>query len=318
MASTSDVTLGTLIADTLRLLYRESERPIAVTMGAANLANSADTSCELASSDDWDAVSVGDRLEYGTETMRVTAKSADPTPVFTVARAQHDTPNAGTVAAGETLLLEPTWSRYDIERTLVRALAGSIRSTIPFRSTQTVYRTADKGWAGLDAATEKVLEVFLVTDITGQRQWLDSWDFDPTFPTALETSGKALVHIPAGLSTSTPLYVSYESAYQWYNGADDLALDPNTPADEADYVRLLAGMEDVPSLYAASWLVTGRELTRLELDQVEEWNQEAAIRQGLNVRMVRELWGQYYRRVDDVRRDHPIRRIKRYRRRVRY
>ena len=42
-------------------------------------------------------------------------------------------------------------------------------------------------------------------------------------------------------------------------------------------------------------------MSRLDLDTLGEWNQDAAIRGGQNLRLMRELWGEYYRRLDEAR-----------------
>ena len=83
MATTTTVTLGGLIDDTLEMLYRTSERPFQVTVGSSALDSPTDTTLTV---DDASRVQATDVLEIGDELMLITAKSDDSTPVLTVSR----------------------------------------------------------------------------------------------------------------------------------------------------------------------------------------------------------------------------------------
>jgi hypothetical protein len=318
MASTTDVTLATLIEDTLNILMRTGERPLLVTVDAANpLDDDADTSVDVTDASD---LSVHDRLEWGTEISVITAISSN---TLTLARAQYGT-TADTAgqAAGAQAVVNPTWERHLVQRTLERYLQSSLPAALPFRDVVKSSRTTDKGWVELDAAVMQVFELYLI-DSQGEKDNIDQFEFQPTWPTDLATSGK-VCKVPTWVADDTDLYLLVEKPYQWYATGGTTARDPNAPTAETDVVRLLHGSDELPSLYAAAYLVTGRELTRLELDAVDEWNQEAALRQGISIRIVREFWMQYHERLQDQKAQHwmrkgrPFVRRKRHRQSVSY
>ena len=84
MATTTTLTLGGLLDDTLEMLYRASDRPFQVEVGSNALDSATDTQLTVS---DASRVQQTDVLEFGDEMCLVTGKSSDATPVVTEARA---------------------------------------------------------------------------------------------------------------------------------------------------------------------------------------------------------------------------------------
>lgn len=288
MPTTSTVAFSALIEETFDLLYQQAERPKEVAVGTNALTDGNDTALTLAFGDE-DSVHVGDRLETAAgETLLVTAKTEDQTPVFTVRRGVYNTSSlAAAVAAGAYLIVEPSWPREQVKRTIRRFIGGVLPTVVPLRETSSGSLVADKQWIKLDADVSEIFEVYWINDL-GRPITIDQWRFDPDVATAVADTGKIL-EMPPGLDEDTTFYIVNGKEY-------------TVPDGESDNVTLMLGSQDLVSLYAAAFLTTGREVSRLAVDRIEEWNQELANRQGLNVRLIRELWAQYYRRVDEVKR----------------
>ena len=110
-------------------------------------------------------------------------------------------------------------------------------------------------------------------------------------PTGLVTNGRIL-RTPASVSKDDKLIIDVQLPYVF------------TGAGEAATVPLPVSGQDIPVLYAAAYGQSRREVSRAELDKIEEWNQDQAIRAGVNLRMIRDMWGEVYRRVDEAKRNH--------------
>lgn len=122
-----------------------------------------------------------------------------------------------------------------------------------------------------------------------------------TFPT-----GKA-VWIPprlaiVGVNAPTSvvdIFITYERQYQWTPAGGGTTT--NTPVLETDTCQLPIGAQDCPSLYAAAYVVTGRELSRLQVDRMEQWQQEASLKAGVSIRIVQQWWKQFYDTLEEAR-----------------
>ena len=303
MANTITVTLADLIKGSLRFLYRASERPASVRVGSNELADVSDTTFTLNASD-VTLVEASDRLEYGRELIKIRSKSGS---TFTAIRGHADTTAVAGITNGSELLLNPKWPRDQVASTIENGLRGALAVHLPLQKTVTVQRIVDKGWAELPIDVLEVFGVMYVTSGDNRLVDFDQWTFRHTVPTAVSTTGKALdihVDVPDDLD----LYLVYRANYDWATGVA-------TPDSEADTIDLMVGTEDIIHLYVAAMLVTGREVTRVELDVIEEWNTDVATRSGTNLRFIRELWGEFYRRVDESMRLQPARKGITYRRR---
>jgi hypothetical protein len=304
-----------MVEDALDLLYGPNERPLPVTLGSNALTSSpADTTLTLAASTDWDAVNVSDILESAQERMLVTGKSADATPVFTVIRGYSGTTPVAA-ATGASLLVNPLYYRDRVSASVQRCFKRPMPRYLPFVTTTTKTPTSNQYYVDLPADTVDVFRVGYMRIIVSAQQpkrvtWFDGWEFiDDADPSLGGGTGKLLTLPPelvvVGINVPSilTLYITYQTAYTWVTGGA-------APASEADTIKVPLGAEDIPSLYAAAYIVAGRELSRLEIDKVEEWNHEAAVRQGVNIRIVRERWTEFYQAVEEVK---SVQRVPRHR-----
>lgn len=298
MSQPTTLTMGALIDETLDHLSKYSERPAHLVLGADALSASA-SDVTLTLSLGAGSVNETDLLEFGSELMLVTAKSTDATPVFTVARgylgttvASHNTADTGGV--------NPLYPRYQVERALRRATTTMNRALPSIASTVST-RVAGKQYVSMPADTVRVLEVGYMnpapSDFTGvasdRYTEIGGWEFVDDVPSSIVSTGK-LLRLPSWVRDDQQLVVKRHAPYAWSGSGESATL------------AVPLGAEDLPVLFAAARLVTGREISRSEIDKVEEWNHEAAIRGGVNIRLLQVLWADFYRRIDEVRGTHLV------------
>lgn len=283
MATTSTVILSDLIDETLDLLHRPTERPARVVMGANDLATSGDTTFTLTAGTAQRQMLV----EFGSELMLITAKSSDSDPIFTVARGYLSTTNSGGVPNGTEGLLNPLYPRYTVRRAIERSLK-ILDGKLPNIVSGVFLRDTDKQFIEMPSNTVDVFEVAHMNTINGRFDELSNWRFFEDVPVSKAPTTK-LLRVASVITNTDELVVKYQSPYAWSDGT------------EAATVNLPIGGEDLPALWAVARLVTGREISRGEIDKVEEWNHEAAIRGGVNLRQIQNLWSDFYRRLDEVR-----------------
>jgi hypothetical protein len=273
MPATATVTRGDLIEETLDHLYRLAERPAQVVVGATALSSESDTTLTLASG----VLNVSDKVEAAEgEVMLVTAKSADATPIYTVSRGYSATTRE-TVATGGVLLKNPTWERQLVSGWIGKCVDSLMNAKLPYIH-QAVYEAhATYPYVELEADALDVFRVRHFSTLSGRVAPVGHWSFEAV-PTSIVTSGKLLR--VTGLT---------------------------------DGDQLIIDAQDVPVLWAAAYAIGRREISRSELDKIEEWNQEQAIRAGVNLRMLRDAWGEVYRRVDEAKEVHRVPRRRPYR-----
>lgn len=284
MATTTTMTLGGLIDDTLEMLYRTSERPYQVAVGSNALDSATDNQLTV---DDASRVQQTDVLELGDEMVLITGKSSDSTPVVTVARGYAGTSASSGHATGTTALINPPWPRSSIGTYVQRGLSSLMNAQVPYTTTESLSRVTDKQYIVMPADTMRVYSVRHMIGQTGRIMDVGGWQFEQDLPAGLVSTGKAL-RLPTSVENNDSVIVMYQLPYSF------------SGSGEAATVSLPVGCEDIPSLWAAAYAVTRREVNRTDVDKIEEWNQEAAMRQGVNLRWARELWGEVYRRVDEA------------------
>jgi hypothetical protein len=288
MSVTETLTVSSMIEDTLEKLYRTGERPRIITMGSTNLVDNAAVSFTVKSGDE-DLLNVTDVVEFADELILVTGKSTAEPPVFTASRGYANTTAVGH-SVGAVGQKNPQWGRKQVRRALERYFDRAGNLWLPNIVSAVKNSTIDKYFVEMPADTMRVLEVSYMHPTSGRIVFIDNWTFHPRVPTAKVTSGKAL-RTPAIVDESDDLLVTYQTAYSFTGSGN-----------EADTIVVPVGSQDLPCQYAAAYLLAGRELSRTEVDHVEEWNQEQAARSGLNIRLMREMWGQFYRSIDEARR----------------
>jgi hypothetical protein len=294
MPATATVTRGDLIEETLDHLYRLAERPAQVVVGATALSSESDTTLTLASG----VLNVSDKVEAAEgEVMLVTAKSADATPIYTVSRGYSATTRE-TVATGGVLLKNPTWERQLVSGWIGKCVDSLMNAKLPYIH-QAVYEAhATYPYVELEADALDVFRVRHFSTLSGRVAPVGHWSFEAV-PTSIVTSGKLLR--VTGLTDGDQLIIDVWRPYSWTGDGEDATV----PLPLAD--------QDVPVLWAAAYAIGRREISRSELDKIEEWNQEQAIRAGVNLRMLRDAWGEVYRRVDEAKEVHRVPRRRPYR-----
>ena len=286
------VTLGDLIEETLDSLYRAAERPAQVVLGSNALEDEDDTEFTLSLG----VLAPTQLVEFGSEMMLVTHRSDDATPVYKVSRGYLAT-DRGVHSTGDVGLIDPPYGRAQVERWIRRAISGLMNTELPYVETG-VYRTVPNGgYIELPPDTIEVLQVRHFGVLDNRFADVGGWRFEDDIPTSVVPSGKVL-RVPSSVTDADELIVTVRRPYTFVGSG------------EAATVELPLAGQDIPVLWAAAYGQSRREVSRAELDKIEEWNQEQAIRTGVNLRMIRDMWGEVYRRVDEAKRVH---RLPRYR-----
>ena len=276
--NTRTLNIDSLVEETYSNLYRHTGRPLETSVGATALDTASATELTL---EHPSQVQVSDTIEFADgELCRVTAKSADSDPVFTVIRGFAGT-TASTHATGDTVV-KPTWARSDVKRWVERFFDRAAQ-LLPNITVLELQRQSGLRHVLLPTGTIDVRQVQGYSSLTGNVVPLGGWRM-ARVPTSASPSGLMLV-VPTSITDADVLWVTTQSVYTITN-------------DEVDYP--IAGA-DLPGLWAAAFGVARREVDRGELDRMAEWSQEQAIRAGVNLRLVRELWGEFYRAVDEAR-----------------
>ncbi len=288
MPTTTSVTLGTLIEETLDSVYRSAERPTPVVVGSNAIDNDSDTTFTLSAG----TLDVTDRAEGPLgELMLVTAKSADATPIYTASRAYQNTTKADH-PTGTVFLKNPDFTRSQVSRWIQRAVSSIMNTELPWWETKTYSKHPDFQYIELPADSLQVLRVRYFGLIEGRLSDVGGWQFQEV-PSTIVASERAL-RVSAAISADDDLIVDVQRPYVFTGTGEDATVD------------LPVAGQDIPVLYAAAYGQSRREVSRAELDKIEEWNQDQAIRAGVNLRMIRDLWGEVYRRVDEAKHVHRL------------
>lgn len=286
--NTVTVTLGTLVDRALEELRSQYEvgRPVvrsdsltpSTTQFTLNVAN----------------VNIGDVLEFAAELMLCTAKTTGTTPTYTVIRGWDNT-QATSHDANEAGFVNPTFSRKAAAAGVKRSLS-CIQSTagLEFLKTEDYVAVADPYDTSVGITVielpEETLDVWYVrSGIANVRRWR----FMGNVATTTYDTGKILV-LPLGWDTTTTVAVTRLVPYRWSSYPDD--------PDEEDEIELPEGTDYLPSTYATAWVISGREVSRTEIDRSEEWNRSEPARGGVSQSVVRDKWQQFYRKLDECRR----------------
>lgn len=286
MPVTTQTTLQTLIDETLDALYRAAERPAQVILGSDDLASVNDKEFTLSVG----VLAPTDLVEFGSDLSLVTAVSEDATPVYTVSRGYLGT-TPTTHATGDVGLVNPPYYRAQVERWIRRAVDGLMNTELPFVTSDVFQTVANGGYIELPSDTIEVFSVRHLSSLDNRIADVGGWRFEDNIPTSLVTSGKVL-RVASTVTEEDELIVTLRRPYA-FDGVG-----------EAATIELPLAGADIPVLWAAAYGQSRREVSRAELDKIEEWNQEQAIRAGVNLRLIRDLWGEVYRRVDEAKRVH--------------
>lgn len=297
--TTTTLVLRDLIDQTLDELYAELEKPRPTTLGAD--IDATQSTLTLAG----DLAATTDLIEIGTELLAITAKTSDTNPTYSVIRGYSST-TAAVHTATETVLVNPYWTRSMVTRKLQQFFDGPAATHLPLIRAEVMNTAESSAGVGqqliaLDDDVVRVLEVRYQSPTSGRLVDLPSWRHEDNLPTAVSSSGMGL-RVGAAVSPTDDLLVSMKVRYAFTGVGEDATV-------EVPY-----GGADLPSAYASAWLLSGREISRLELDRLVESSGEQGARQGSNIGLIRLRWQEVYRRIDEAKRLIPTPRPLVYRR----
>ena len=284
--NTVTVTLGSIIDRVLFDMQDPASAPLLSSLYAA--ITDEDTTLSLA---DASAVNISDILEIGSELLLVTGKTEDAVPVLTVSRGYYSS-TAVAHDAGTPVAVNPLHARVRIAEAIKRSLSRLEALGLPLISTDTYQREVGLRFIELPEETRDVLRVgYLSTE----GRWFDlsGWTFVDTVPTSVATTGKML-RLSRLISDDDELHVTIRTPYRW-------STFPDTP-DESATITMLEGTEDLPAVYAMAWLMSRRELARIDVQRAQEWNAAEPTRSGVSTAVVRLQWQEFYRALDEAKR----------------
>jgi hypothetical protein len=285
---TVTVTLAQLIDRTMFDLAAPGEQGKQVVIGSTALTTTAATTFTLT---DGTNINVSDVAEFGDELVLITGKTDDAVPVFTAARGYYGS-TAATHAAGTIGLVNPTFPRRRIAEAIRRAFPRLEALGVPLVQSTTLNREVGLAYCQLPVDCREVYQVmYWGTD--GRLYHLNGWEQFDDVPTAKFSTGKIL-NLPRYLEDTDDIEVIYRAPYRW-------STYPSDPDGDAT-ITVPEGAEDLPSLYAAAWLTSNREVSRLEIDRSEEWGRTEQVQRGVTAALVRAKWQEFYRSLDEARR----------------
>jgi hypothetical protein len=283
---TATVTLGSLVDRALYDLEAPAERGRPVVMGSNALSSTTEFEFTLKSG----SVDVSDLVEFGSELVLVTGKSGDMDPVYTCSRGYYNTEKAAHAedAVGSA---NPQFARRRVADMVDRSFTRLEALGVPLIASSQEYREPGLQYLALGADVREVLQVLYLHPTTGRIVPLDGWQQYDHMPASFSSTGKAL-KLSRFVSDSDELTVVYTTPYQWSGGFPS----------EAATVELPEAAVELPALFAAAALVSGREVSRQELDRAEEWSRTEPVRGGAGNALVRLKWQEFYRSLDEARR----------------
>ena len=289
MSAPTTVTLEELVEDTLSTLYHDSERPLRVAVGSSALADASSTTFTLTTAPS--SLAVTDLLEYGEELMVVTGISDVADPVYTVSRGYAGTTALGGIASGEYISKQPLWPRVRVRDAVLRFFKRDVLPSIV--SEQYNIDSSVIQQITLPSNTMRVLGVRHSNPLDGRIIDLPYWQFEDYLPLVIASTGKAL-RVSKSIVVADEIIVTRRTPWEFTTSQD---LDPASD----DSIQMPVGSSNLPVLFATAYLLSGHEVKRSDLSSVGEWSQEAAIRNGTNIRLVAARWKEFWSAVDDAR-----------------
>jgi hypothetical protein len=286
---TTNISMAVFIDTTLANLYRLAERPVPVTLGDNALSDTGTTTFTLSAGME-NMLNVRDVVEFDNELVYITAKSEDAVPVHTCTRGYLGTTPSPHFTFG-TGYLDPAFPRYRVQQSILAAFIR-LNSLLPNIASETYNREPGKEYVILPADTLAVYEVGYMNQFTGRMWEIPGWKFEDDVPTNIVPTGK-LLRTTSVMTDPDSLIVKRRIPYTW----------SDVPPDEFSTVSVPIGAEDLPPIYAAALLASRREIGRLELDTSDEWTKLEVLRAGsVNQAILKDLWQQFYRGIDEVKR----------------
>lgn len=280
---TTTVTLGELIERTLYELEAPTERGKPVVLGSDLDDN--DTTFTLTSG----SLQESDLVEFGAELLLVTTKSADLTPLYTVQRGYYNTTRAAH-ATSDVGYANPQFPRRRVADFVDRSLVRLEALGAPLLVAEMFEREEGTRIVELPAAARQVLRVTYYNEESGRLLDLNGWE-QFFVATDISTNGNILA-APWYVTDDDQLQVTYTTRYTW----------DGTFPDEDAILTIHAAAVDLPASYAAAMLLSGREISRQQLDRASEFSQTEPMRSTGGGALVRAKWQDFYRALDEARR----------------
>lgn len=277
---TVTVTLADMVDRALLELESATEVGSTVVLGTDLDAGS--TEFELSSG----SLVVSDVVQFADELVQVTAVSDDPSPIYTVARGFY-TSDAVAHSTNAVGTRNPQYPRVRVKEACRRSIMRLEAMGVALVKSTTGSREAGEQIFELPSDVVEVLQVLYSQPTTGYLLPLDQWRHFPT--TSYSTTGQAL-RLPNYLLDTDEIEVVYRAAYTW-----DPALTASAPA-----IELPAVAEDLPSIYAVAWMLSGREISRTQIDRSQEWSETEPARGGVSNALLRIKWQDFYRSLDEA------------------
>lgn len=285
--STITVTLGQLVDRAVFDLMAHDERGGRVVTTADASASSTSISVQAGEG----RVAGTDVIEFGDELVLVTGVNSDQT-VLTVSRGYYGTaPSA--IPSNTVGHVNPPHSRRRIAEAVRRSFTRLHAFGIPLIKSSTFNVAPGQSLVELPEDCLEVYDVIYQQTDTARLYPVRGWRFFDNLPAAKVPSGKAL-NVPPATSDTDDLEVVYRAPYRW-------STHPADPVGGST-IEMQEGTEDLPALYAAAWLVSAREMSRMEIDRAEEWGRQVNVERGVTAAIVRAKWQEFYRALDEARR----------------
>jgi len=277
------VTLGELTDRALNELEAPEERGHQVV-----LTGDVDSSATTFLTSDLSVLSNTTLIEFEDELVLVT----DAT-VPTVMRGYYGTTPASH-ANGTVGYLSPRFPRYRVAQGVISGVKRLEALGLPFFRTSTHTITSRRV-----EIPEDVRDVISVQYEDAQDIIHDAgFTFYPDLPLTESSTGKA-IQLKRLWAADDVIWVTSRIPYRW-------STHPSAP-DASATIELPEGMEELPALYAAAWMVSGREISRTELDRSTEMSENLPSAGGAGAAIVRNKWQEFYRSLDELRRLEPAR-----------
>ena len=228
-----------------------------------------------------------DLVEFGSEMVLVTGKSSDANPVYTCARAYYGT-TVSTHSSGTIGTTNPQFARRRVadavDRSFTRLEAFGVVPVVSASVTPTNAAIVE-----VPADARQVLRVMYV-GADYQIVELDGWREFSSVPTDVSSTGR-LVRLPWYVTTDDELHLTYTTGYEW---------ETVSFPDESATVDMPSPAVDLPAVFAAAWLVSGREVSRAEIDRSNEQSVQDQVRVQTGTGLVRAKWQEFYRSLDEA------------------
>lgn len=278
---TETVTLGDVIDRALLELESPAEAALEVLFAEDAPGTGSTVSLTVSNGD----VNVSDIVEWDAELLLVTSVVGSS---VTASRGYYGSSKAPHLSSTPAKV-NPQFARHRMTEPIRRAPVRLEALGVPLiRSSSAVRDNADRSTA-LPSDCRQMLRMYgydkenLPFDVGGWRE-LEELNL--------------LMYPPLG--EVTQLTLVYRAPFEWSSS-------PAFP-DEAATIVVPEGASELLGLYAACWMLSGREVSRQEIDRSNEHSVQDQVRVQSGVGLVRSKWQEFYRSLDEVRRitDHAV------------